>query len=124
MYTGRSGGCLGKRVVLDLARQLQKLSRNKYHLYRDNFFSSVSLLKALLQKGLYAFGMARQNYKGFPTALKLDGRGKSLKTMVSTIGKECKHTDTTVASPTYMYTQQCTHIHANVSSFSAEGTHR
>ena len=76
MYTGKSGvveGGLGKRVVLDLARQLEG---KKYHIYFDNFFSSVSLLESLLQKGLYACGTARQNYRGFPTALKLDGRGK------------------------------------------------
>ena len=76
VYTGKSGvveGGLGKRVVLDLARRLEG---KKYHIYFDNFFSSVSLLESLLQKGLYACGTARQNYRGFPTALKLDGRGK------------------------------------------------
>ena len=44
VYTGKSDsaeGGLGKRVVLDLARRLEG---KKYHLYFDNFFSSVSLL--------------------------------------------------------------------------------
>ena len=59
--------------MLDLTRELEG---KKYHLYFDNFFSSVSLLTTLLQKGLYACGTARQNYCGFPTVLKLNGKGK------------------------------------------------
>ena len=76
VYTGKSGeaeGGLGKRLVLDLTRELEE---KKYHLYFDNFFSSVSLLTTLLQKGLYACGTARQNYRGFPTVLRLNGKGK------------------------------------------------
>ena len=59
VYTGKSDsveGGLGKCVVLDLAR---KLEGKKYHLYFDNFFSSVSLLSTLLKRGLYACGSAR-----------------------------------------------------------------
>jgi hypothetical protein len=69
VYTGRADGVqdgLGKRVVVDLSRRLEGL---KYHLYFDNFFSSVSLLNTLLGKGLYACGTARQSYKEFPVAL-------------------------------------------------------
>ena len=76
VYTGKGDdveGGLGKRVVLDLAR---KLEGKKYHLYFDNFFCSVSLLATLLQRGLYACGTTRQNYKDFPTELRMNGKGK------------------------------------------------
>ena len=76
VYTGKSDSAesgLGKRVVLDLARRLEG---KKYHLYFDNFFSSVSLLDALLGKGLYACGTARQNYRDFPDALKMNGKSQ------------------------------------------------
>ena len=76
VYTGKADeveGGLGKRVVLDLAT---KLEGKKYHLYFDNFFCSVSLLTTLLQRGLYACGTTRQNYKEFPTALKMNGKGQ------------------------------------------------
>ena len=76
VYTGKGDdteGGLGQRVVLDLAR---KLEGKKYHLYFDNFFCSVTLLTTLLQRGLYACGTTRQNYKEFPTELKMSGKGK------------------------------------------------
>ena len=77
VYTGRSDsaeGGLGKRVVLDLAKRLEG---KKYHLYFDNFFSSVSLLETLLGRGLYACGTARQNYRDFPETLKMRGKSKT-----------------------------------------------
>ena len=76
MHTGKSDSAesgLGKRVVLDLARRLEG---KKYHLYFDNFFSSVSLLDELLGKGLYARGTARPNYRHFPDALKMGGKSQ------------------------------------------------
>ena len=60
VYTRQSEGVecgLGKRVVLDLSERLQG---KKYHLYFDNFFTSFSLLRTLLDRGLYACGTARQ----------------------------------------------------------------
>ena len=76
VYAGRAAeteGGLGMRVVLDLA---QHLEGKKYHIYVDNFFTSVTLLQTLLERGLYACGTARQNSRGFPSALKLSGKGK------------------------------------------------
>ena len=76
VYTGKEEGVqdgLGKRVVLDLSQHLNGL---RHHLYFDNFFCSVSLLTSLLEKGLYACGTARQSYKDFPPALKMNGKSK------------------------------------------------
>lgn len=76
IYTGKcesSESGLGKRVVMDLS---EKLHQKNYHLYFDNFFSSVSLLSELLIKRIYACGTARQNYKEFPSVLKLHGKSK------------------------------------------------
>ena len=78
IYTGRSALGekeinLGGRVVLDLT---QKLEGRHYHIYFDNFFTSTTLLSSLLSRGLYACGTARQDYKGFPVALKMKGKGK------------------------------------------------
>ena len=76
VYTGKEEGVqdgLGKRVVLDLSQHLNGL---RHHLYFDNFFCSVALLTSLLEKGLYACGTARQSYKDFPPALKMNGKSK------------------------------------------------
>ena len=77
VYTGRSPSGdrvvnLGGRVVLDLARRLE----GKYHLYFDNFFTSVTLFSNLQSRGVYARGTARQGYKGFPEALNMKSKGK------------------------------------------------
>lgn len=53
---------------------LPKLEPKNYHLYFDNFFSSVCLTSELLTKQIYACGTARQNYKEFPSVLKLQGK--------------------------------------------------
>lgn len=77
VYTGMEEAVqdsLGKRVVLRLSKSLEG---QRYHLYFDNFFTSVSLLSTLLSKGLYACGTARQSYKNFPIALKMKGKGKA-----------------------------------------------
>ena len=76
VYTGRSSSeqdGLGKRVVLDLSRRLQG---GYYHLYFDNYFSSVPLLTTLLDNGLYACGTARHTYREFPAALRMKGKSK------------------------------------------------
>ena len=76
VYTGRSEGVqggLGKRVVYELSQRLQGF---KYHIYIDNFFTSVPLLTTLLEKGLYACGTTRHTYKGFPATLKMKGKSK------------------------------------------------
>ena len=52
-------GDSGSKLYLDLS---QKLEHKNYHLYFDNFFSSVSLMSELLAKGIYACGTATQNF--------------------------------------------------------------
>lgn len=41
-----------------------------YHLFFDNFYTSVHLLKELLRKGLLACGTIIKNRRGFPECLK------------------------------------------------------
>ena len=77
VYTGKgsnsSEGTLGSRVVLMLSDHLK---HKNHHMYCDNFFTSPSLFKELLERGTYACGTARQNSKGFPSDLKVYGKGK------------------------------------------------
>ena len=51
-----------------------KLSRNieghNYHLFFDNFFTTCSLVDALLEKKIYSCGTARQSRRDFPKELK------------------------------------------------------
>ena len=65
-------GSLGKRVVLDLSKQLEW---KKHHIYFE-FFFSISLLTTLRDRGRYACGMARQNYRDLPCAMCMKGKGK------------------------------------------------
>ena len=53
------GVSLGERVVLDLSQRLQGLH---YHLYFDNFFTSVSLLSHLLCMGVVPFDRHRMAF--------------------------------------------------------------
>jgi hypothetical protein len=58
---------LGSRVVRDLTRTLVN---KKFHIYCDNFFTSIPLFSELMKEGIYACGTIRANRKGFPTDLK------------------------------------------------------
>ena len=56
VYTGKDGSAtanLGTKVVERLSRVLVG---GHYHLYFDNFFSSLSLFDSLLADGMYACG--------------------------------------------------------------------
>ncbi len=71
VYTGKEGDKadvgLGGKVVTALSRDL--VGKN-YHLYMDNFFSSIPLFHQLLDDGIYACGTLRSNRKFFPEDLK------------------------------------------------------
>ncbi len=71
VYTGKdeSGGTeegLGAKVVKKLSRALVGGS---YHLYFDNFFSSIPLFEDLLKDNIYACGTFRKDRKGVPQAI-------------------------------------------------------
>ena len=83
IYTGRravpSQHGLGYDVVMQLTEVYQYQRR---HLYFDNFFSSVQLMRDLEQCLTYACGTVRSNRKGLPPAIKKPGRmqrGESIK---------------------------------------------
>ena len=70
VYTGRDDSTetnLGAKVVKKLS---QPLIRGNYHLYFDNFFSSVALFEDLVEDGIYACGTFRKDRKGLPVVVK------------------------------------------------------
>ena len=58
---------LGARVVKDLSRDL---IGKHYHIFCDNFFTSIRLFDELHQKGIYATGTLRADRRGFPEELR------------------------------------------------------
>lgn len=92
VYTGASGGTsdgLGASVIKRLAKGLRKKG---YHLYFDNFFSSVGLAEALLQDDLYCIATTRTNRKKWPASLRntksLDKtlkRGEHISTVIDNV---------------------------------------
>lgn len=71
LYTGKDG-CqpehdLGHRVVSDLVRGLHG---KNYHIFCDNYFTSVHLAEDLLANNLYLYGTMRSNRTDFPGDLK------------------------------------------------------
>ena len=70
-YTGKKGDTaevgLGGNVVKHLTRD--PVGKN-YHIYMDNFFSSVSFYKSLLLDKIYPTGTLRSNRRYFPPELK------------------------------------------------------
>lgn len=73
MYTGAVAGRvaeddgLGSYVVHKL---MEPLFGNNYHVYMDNFFSSVSLADKLREKDTFMIGTIRVNRKQWPTSLR------------------------------------------------------
>lgn len=70
VYTGKDDSAetqLGAKVVKSLSRSLVG---GHYHLYYDNFFSTVELFDDLLEDGSYACGTFRRDRKGIPDVIK------------------------------------------------------
>ena len=68
IYTGKEDSVetnLGAKVVKKLS---MTLVGKRYHLYFDNFFSSVSIMEDLLEDELYACGTFRKDRRGLPQA--------------------------------------------------------
>ena len=66
VYTGKDTSTerhLGAKVVRKLSRPLEG---GRYHIYFDNFFSTLDLFDGLLEDGLYACGTFRKDRKGIP----------------------------------------------------------
>ena len=76
IYTGKEESAevnLGAKVVKKLSRMLVG---KRYHLYSDNFLSSVSLMEDLLKDELYACGTFRKDRRGLPQAIVKTTLGK------------------------------------------------
>lgn len=73
VYVGHKAGHepsvnrLGYDVVMQL---IAPLANQGYHLYFDNFYTSVKLVKDLFQLLIPATGTAAENKKGFPLEMK------------------------------------------------------
>ena len=74
IYTGKENTApavqelsLSERVVADL---MQPLLQKGYHLYTDNWYTSLPLYKYLHRQGTLACGTIRSNRKGFPVQMK------------------------------------------------------
>ena len=75
VYTGKDGSPeqhLRSKVVKKLSRPLVG---GRYHLYFDNFFSSLELFDDLLEDDLYACGTFRRDRKGIPASIKEANKG-------------------------------------------------
>ena len=76
VYTGKEGAPekdLGAKVVKKLA---EPLAGGNYHLFFDNYFSSVKLFDELLEDGIYACGTYRKDRKNIPNNIKQVKLGK------------------------------------------------
>lgn len=73
IYTGKINGnkekSLGERVVIDLSRELVN---SYYHIYFDNYFTSVNLMMTLKKNGILACGCVRSHRLGLPKNRKKD----------------------------------------------------
>ena len=72
VYTGKESDGnvtqnLGEKVVLKLSHQL---SGGNYHLYFNNYFTSVKLLQTLEKDNIFACGTFRKDRKGIPLVVK------------------------------------------------------
>ncbi len=90
VYTGKEESAevaLGSKVVQKLSRSLVG---GRYHLYFDNFFSSIPLFDDLLKDNLYACATFRKDCKGIPNAIAQTTLGMlHVHTIISAVGIEC-----------------------------------
>ncbi len=72
IYTGKvntqkSKNGLGYDVVMHLTSLLPE--NRKFQIFTDNFYTSVALVEALLDKNIYLTGTCKVTSKNFPTAV-------------------------------------------------------
>jgi len=71
VYLGKKTASSGFGLAYDVVMNLvQSLVHQGYHLFFDNFYTSVQLLRDLIGKGIRACGTIIANRKGFPQQLK------------------------------------------------------
>ena len=71
VYLGTSTATSGFGLAYDVVMNLVKSIVNEgYHLFFDNFYTSVQLMRDLVGKGIRACGTIITNRKGFPPQLK------------------------------------------------------
>ena len=71
VYGGRKQAASENGIAYDAVTGLAENLRDQgYHLYFDNFFTSVALVLSLLTMGLLCCGTMRENKKGIPPVLK------------------------------------------------------
>jgi hypothetical protein len=73
---GRQEGASEHGLAYDVVITLcESLVHQGYHVYFDNFYTSIALLEALYDRGLLACGTAQKNRRRFPEELKEDWKG-------------------------------------------------
>jgi len=73
VYAGSKAGQVPSEhgLAYDVVMRLvPSLLNQGYHLYFDNFYTSLQLIKDLFQNGIQATGTAADNRKGFPLSMK------------------------------------------------------
>ena len=71
IYTGRRQNEIHRGLSYDVVMKLtESLQQQGYHLYCDNFYTSMNLLKDLKANGILACGTASANRRDFPDKFK------------------------------------------------------
>ena len=66
LVEGNRNLTISEKIVLDL---MLPLLHNRYHLYIDNWYTSITLLQYLRENDTLACGTICKNWKGFPDAV-------------------------------------------------------
>ncbi len=71
MYCGKQENTVETGLAVRVVKNLTSDIKDKnHHVLFDNFFTSAQLLEDLLSDGIYAYGTARKDRRGFPESLK------------------------------------------------------
>ena len=71
VYCGKDGETVATNLETTVVTKLSRsLVGGSYHLYFDNYFTSVALMESLLQDGIYACGTYRKDRKCVPLDIK------------------------------------------------------
>ena len=70
VYLGRQQNSPNGLAYDVVTKLCQSIAGHNHHVYCDNYFTSIPLLKQLLQMKIYASGTVRSNKKGLPAEVK------------------------------------------------------